>query len=74
MNVVFLYSDFTMGFRIPYTGPQVATDCTNLKSARELLEVVVKKIDKECKADRVTGPIISQPSGVFTGGWCQKRC
>lgn len=56
----FLYSGFTSGFRIPYTGPRVATDCSNLKSARELPDVIRTKIAKECEAGRVAGPF-SQP-------------
>lgn len=57
----YLYTGFTRGFRIPYTGPRVATDCTNLKSARELLAILAAKIAKECRAGRVAGPFPSSP-------------
>lgn len=32
-----------------------------MKSARELPEVVAKKLDKECKAGRVAGPVPRPP-------------
>lgn len=57
----YLYLGFSKGFRIPYTGPRVATDCGNLKSVKELPEVVGRKIAKECAAGRVAGPFVQPP-------------
>lgn len=57
----FLYVGFTQGFQIPYTGPRVAMDCTNLKPSRALLAVVAAKIEKECRAGRVAGLFPSPP-------------
>lgn len=36
-------------------GPWVATNYVNLKSLRELPEVVARKIAKECEASRIVG-------------------
>lgn len=47
-DAAMLYKGFTEGFQILYTGARVVTDCNNLKSARELPEVVVAKLGKEC--------------------------
>ncbi|XP_048367316.1 uncharacterized protein LOC125441063 [Sphaerodactylus townsendi] len=57
----FLLDGFTKGFRIPFAGPRVPTDCGNLKSARDLPRVVEDKINKELQAGRIAGPFSSPP-------------
>lgn len=52
----YLVEGFRVGFRIPYVGSHVLTDCANLKSAHDLPEVVFKKLAKECEAGRVLAP------------------
>lgn len=47
---------FTTGFPLHYTGPRVHVEYKNLKSARELPEVVQQKINKETNLGRVAGP------------------
>lgn len=55
-TVTYLYLGFAVGFCIPYMGPQFATDGINLKSARELPDVVAKTRGKECTDGRLDGP------------------
>ncbi|XP_054835512.1 uncharacterized protein LOC129329840 [Eublepharis macularius] len=57
----FLREGFSSGFRIPFTGPRVAATSSNLRSARELPEVLAAKINKEVAAGRVAGPFNSPP-------------
>ena len=61
MAAAYLSAGFSEGFRIPYTGDRVATNCGNLKSARLMPEVVAEKIAKECTAGRVAGPFSWPP-------------
>lgn len=35
---------FSYGFHISFMGPQIATYCDNLKSARDLSDVVMQKV------------------------------
>lgn len=46
----FLIRGFVEGFKINYTGPRVATKCSNLKSARENELQIVEKVFKEIHA------------------------
>lgn len=57
----FLIRGFVEGFKINYTGPRVATKCSNLKSARENELQIVEKVFKEIHAGRVAGPFRSRP-------------
>ena len=52
---------FRQGFPLNYTGPRVATDADNLRSARRNPEIVREKIKSEIAAGRVAGPFCSRP-------------
>ena len=52
---------FRNGFSLQYSGPYVATDTKNLKSAYELPNIVQEKIDKEVIEGRVAGPFPERP-------------
>lgn len=57
----YLLEGFSSGFRIPFTVPQVSTDCANLKFAHDLLDVVVRKLSKKCEASSIASPFSSPP-------------
>lgn len=52
---------FRNGFPLNYTGPRVATDARNLRSARRDPEVVKQKIQAEISVGRVAGPFKTRP-------------
>jgi hypothetical protein len=58
----FLVEGFTTGFKIPFTGKEVST---NLKSAKENIDILQTKIDREITAGRVAGPFRTPPFGNF---------
>ncbi|MCG8046806.1 MAG: hypothetical protein JAY66_14190 [Candidatus Thiodiazotropha taylori] len=52
---------FQNGFSLQYSGPRVAFDTKNLKSAKELPQIVQEKINKEITERRVAGPFPERP-------------
>ena len=42
-------------------GAREATDCGNLKSARDMPSVIAEKVRQECEAGRVAGPFDFPP-------------
>ena len=56
-----LKEGFTKGFRVGYTGPRIARDSRNHKSALERPDVIEQKLTKEVHSGRVAGPFSSKP-------------
>lgn len=56
-----LYWGFKDGFRIGYQGLRYHLWADNLKSAKELLQIVSKKLDVELNAGRIAGPFVQCP-------------
>ena len=57
----YLISGFRDGFRLGYNGPREASVASNLKSCRDLPEVVADKIQKEVSLGRIKGPFLDRP-------------
>lgn len=60
-----LVEGFTTGFKIPFTGKEEPTVSTNLKSAKEHIDILQTKIDREIAAGRVAGPFHTSPFANF---------
>lgn len=60
-DATILLDGFQNGFRLHYTGPRHPRESKNLKSARELPDIITDKIQKEVTAGRMAGPFISPP-------------
>jgi hypothetical protein len=60
-----LVEGFTTGFKIPFTGKEEPTVSTNLKSAKENIDILQTKIDREIASGRVAGPFHTPPFGNF---------
>lgn len=60
-----LFSGFKSGFSLNYTGPRLATQCKNLKSAIQNPIVVKNKIEKELMEQRIAGPFQEPPFKFF---------
>ena len=58
----YLISGFWDGFRLGYNGPREAPVASNLKSCRDLPEVVADKIQKEVSLGCVKGPFLDRPT------------
>jgi hypothetical protein len=52
-----LVEGFTTGFKIPFTTKEEPTVSTNLKSAKENIDILQTKIDREIALGRVAGPL-----------------
>lgn len=52
---------FKNGFPLHYSGPHIALDTKNLKSATDLPHIVQEKINKEIIEGRVAGPFSERP-------------
>lgn len=57
----YLLDGFTSGFRLGYDGSRQASTCPNLKSCKDLPDIVQRKIDKELLAGRIRGPFNISP-------------
>lgn len=74
--VAYLYVGFKQGFRIPCMGLRVAMGCTNLKSARDLPDIMATKINKDAGW---AGWLAPSPFPRYLTcwyphwEWCQKR-
>jgi hypothetical protein len=60
-----LVEGFTTGFKIPFTAKEEPTVSTNLKSAKENIDILQTKIDREIASGRVAGPFHTPPFGNF---------
>ena len=56
-----LLDGFCYGFRLGYVGPRVACWAENLRSAKELPDVVWRKLLKEMRESRMEGPFRDWP-------------
>ena len=56
-----LYSGFSSGFSLHYSGARTPSDSKNLKSANINADIVKQKIQAEIDAGRVAGPFDSRP-------------
>lgn len=56
-----IFHGFRDGFSLQYSGPRVPVDALNLKSARDNIQTVLSKLEKELTAGRVAGPFASRP-------------
>ena len=61
----FLVYGFQRGFHLGYTGPRSALKASNLKSCKDLPNIVHAKISKEVSLGRVKGPFPQQPFPVM---------
>ena len=59
--VNYLVNGFRTGFSLMCSAPLRNYDATNLKSARDMLHILIQKINKEIKLGRVKGPYKIQP-------------
>lgn len=60
-TVDYLFNGFKQGFIIPYQGALPSLSTKNLKSAYELPNEILEKINSEVKLNRIAGPFKSQP-------------
>lgn len=56
-----IYSVFSSGFPLHYTGNRTPSDSKNLKSANKMPDIVRQKIKSEVEAGRVAGPFDNRP-------------
>lgn len=61
ISAAYLLDGFTSGFRLGYDGSRQASNSPNLKSCKDLPDIVQRKIDKELSAGRIRGPFHVSP-------------
>lgn len=57
----FLLTGFTQGFKIPYQGKRQFRFNSNLKSAKDNMDILLQKIKKEIDLGRAAGPFSTPP-------------
>ncbi|PJE77719.1 hypothetical protein CI610_03354 [invertebrate metagenome] len=60
-KVQFLQDGFNVGFKLQYRGLRQYRESVNLKSAKDNIEVLRRKISHEISMGRIAGPFISAP-------------
>lgn len=61
----YLYQGFLNGFKIPYEGDLPSSSTKNLKSAYEMPQQILEKINTEITSGRIAGPFSSEPFKHF---------
>jgi hypothetical protein len=63
-----LVEGFTTGFKIPFTAKEEPTVSTNLKSAKENIDILQANIEREIASGRIAGPFQLSICWLVCGG------